>query len=155
MGGRYWSTFFPAFVVLGLGLAVSVAPLTTAVMGSVGQDRAGTASGINNTVARVGGVLAIAVLGIVIVRVFSSRLNHSLANLTIPATVLHAIQSNEIKLAGLRLPAGLNAGTAAAIRTSVSQAFVFGFRLVMLICAGLSITSAAVAWLMIPARPSG
>ena len=155
VGGRYWSTFFPAFVVLGLGLAVSVAPLTTAVMGSVGQDRAGAASGINNTVARVGGVLAIAVLGIVIVRVFSSRLNHSLANLTIPPTVLHAIQSNEIKLAGLRLPAGLNAGTAAAIRTSVSQAFVFGFRLVMLICAGLSMTSAAVAWLMIPAKPSG
>ena len=155
VGGRYWSTFFPAFVVLGLGLAVSVAPLTTVVMGSVSQDRAGAASGINNTVARVGGVLAIAVLGIVIVRVFSTHLNHSLANLTIPATVLHAIQSNEIKLAGLRLPAGLNAGTAAAIRTSVSQAFVFGFRLVMLICAGLSMTSAAVAWLMIPAKPSG
>ena len=116
---------------------------------------AGTASGINNAVARVAGVLAIAVLGIVVVRVFSAHLNHSLANLTIPPTVLHAIQSNEIKLAGLQLPAGVSAGTAALIRTSVSQAFVFAFRLVMLICAGFSMTSAAVAWLMIPARPSG
>src|SRR5579872_1783041 len=128
VGGGYWSTFFPAFVVLGLGMAVSVAPLTTVVMGSVNQDRAGTASGINNAVARIGGVLAIAVFGIVIVRAFTSHLNHSLANLTIPPSILHAIQSNEIKLAGLQLPAGLNAGMAAVIRTSVSQAFVFGFR---------------------------
>ena len=155
VGGGYWSTFFPAFVVLGLGMAVSVAPLTTVVMGSVNQDRVGAASGINNAVARVAGVLAVAVFGIVIVRAFSSQLNDSLANLTIPPSILHAIQSNEIKLAGLQLPAGLNPGMAAVIRTSVSQAFVFGFRLVMLICAGLSITSAAMAWLMIPAKPVG
>lgn len=154
VGGGYWRTFFPAFVVLGLGMAVSVAPLTTVVMGSVNQDRAGTASGINNAVARVAGVLAIAVFGIVIVRAFSSHLDHSLANLTIPPSSLHAIQSNEIKLAGLQLPAGLNAALATVIRRSVSQAFVFGFRLVMLICAGLSMTSAAFAWLMIPAKPS-
>lgn len=102
--------------------------------------------------ARVAGVLAVAVFGIVIVKAFSSHLNGSLANLAIPRSIRGAIQSNEIKLAGLQLPAGLNPGMAAAIRTSVSQAFVFGFRLVMLVCAGLSITSAAMAWLMIPAK---
>ena len=101
VGGGYWSTFFPAFVVLGLGMAVSVAPLTTVVMGSVNQDRAGAASGINNAVARVAGVLAIAVFGIVMVSAFRSQLNDALANLTIPPSILHAIQSNEIKLAGL------------------------------------------------------
>jgi predicted MFS family arabinose efflux permease len=152
VGGGYWSTFFPAFVVLGLGMAISVAPLTTVVMSSVSQDRAGAASGINNAVARVAGVLAIAVFGIVIVKAFSSHLNQSLVNLTIPPGILQAIQSREIKLAGLPLPAGLDAGLAIEVRSSVSQAFVFGFRIVMLICAGLSIISAATAALSIPAK---
>src|SRR5712692_597615 len=145
LGGSYWVTFFPGFVVLGIGMAVSVAPLTTVVMGSVNQDSAGTASGINNAVARIAGLLAIAVLGIVVVKAFSSHLNYSLAHLTLPPGILRAVRSNEIQLAGLQLPAGLDANTATVIRASVSQAFVFAFRLVMLICAGLSMASAAVA----------
>ena len=148
----YWKTFFPAFVVLGLGMAISVAPLTTVVMSSVGQDRAGTASGVNNAVARVAGVLAIAVFGIVMVRLFSSNLNRNLASASLPPGILQYIRSNEIKLAGLDLPSGLDANTTALVRVSISRAFVFGFRTVMLICAGLSLASAAVASLMIPAR---
>jgi predicted MFS family arabinose efflux permease len=153
VGGGYWSAFFPAFMVLGLGMAISVAPVTTVVMNSVSQDRAGAASGINNAVARVAGVLAIAVFGIVIVKAFSSHLNQSLANLTLPPGILHALQSNEIKLAGLPTPPGLEPGMAAGIRSAVSHAFVFGFRIVMLICAGLSIVSAATAWRTIPGKP--
>ena len=150
VGGNYWKTFFPAIIVLGFGMAVTVAPLTTVVMNSVSQDRAGSASGINNAVARVAGVLAIAVLGIVMVSALSSRLNRSLTHFGLPANVVREIQANEIKLAGSQAPAGLDPSTKNAVEKSIAEAFVFGFRTVMLICAGLSLISAAVGWLVIP-----
>ena len=150
IGDSYWKSFFPALVILGLGMTVTVAPLTTVVMNSVEEDRVGAASGINNAVARVAGVLAIAVLGIVMVKAFSFYLNRSLAGLSLPSYILQELQANEIKLAGLQLPAGLDPTANAAIKEYVREAFVYGFRIVMLICSGLSLASAAVAWLMIP-----
>jgi EmrB/QacA subfamily drug resistance transporter len=145
----YWKAFFPPVIVLGFGMAVTVAPLTTVVMNSVNQDRVGAASGVNNAVARVAGVLAIAVLGIVMVEVFGSRLNSSLAHLSLPPAIVRELQAEEIKLAGLQVPVGLDPGTRTAVKESVKEAFVSGFRIVMLICSGLSVASAAVAWLMI------
>ena len=152
VGASYWKSFFPAFIVLGLGMAISVAPLTTVVMGSADQKRAGAASGINNAVARVASVLAIAILGIVMVRMFRSSLVQSLSAQALPPGILQYIQSNAIKLAGLDLPIGLDANTIVTIRASISHAFVFGFRIEMLICSGLSVASGVVAWLMVPGK---
>jgi predicted MFS family arabinose efflux permease len=152
VGGSYWTTFFPAFMVLGLGMAISVAPLTTVVMSSVDQARAGTASGINNAVSRVAGVLAVAILGVVMVSAFSIRLQHSLAGLNLDLAALHQIQSSVIRLASLEVPAGLPAQTSSAIQAAIAHAFIFGFRLIMLICAALAVASAAVASRMIPSR---
>jgi EmrB/QacA subfamily drug resistance transporter len=149
VGEGYWRTFFPAIMVLGFGMAVTVAPLTTIVMNSVSKDRVGSASGINNAVARIAGVLAIAIFGIVMVRAFGAELNHSLAHLSLSPAILQELHADEIKLAGLQVPHGLNPSTSTAIGESVKEAFVFGFRIVMLACAGLSLASAAVAWLTI------
>ena len=150
IGGSYWKTFFPAVVVLGLALAVTVAPLTTVVMNSVKQDRAGTASGINNAVARIAGVLSIAVLGIVMVKCFASRLDSGLAHFSLPPAVQKELHAGENKLAGLQVPAGLDLSATAIVRKFIGEAFVFSFRIVMMICVVLSLASAAVAWLMIP-----
>jgi EmrB/QacA subfamily drug resistance transporter len=150
VGGSYRTTFLPAVVVLGLGMAVSVAPLTTVVMESIDQDRVGTASGINNAVARVAGLLAIAVFGVVMVTEFGSHVNSSLAAIAMPDEARSELRSNEIKLAALKPPRGVDPAAAAAIKSSISAAFVFSFRLIMGICAALAVASAAVAWQMIP-----
>jgi MFS family permease len=149
IAGSYWKSFFPAVVVLGFGMAVTVAPLTTVVMNSAGPDRVGTASGINNAVARVAGVLGIAVLGIVMVSAFSSRLNQRLAGLKLSPVVLREIQAEETKLAGLQPPASVDPNIRATVKSSVAEAFVFGFRLVMLLCAGLSVLSALVSSILV------
>lgn len=149
VGGSYWRTFFPGFVVLGLGMAMTVAPLTTAVMGAVDQNLTGTASGINNAVARVAGLLAIAVLGMAMVHFFSHYLNERITALALPADLARAVRSNELRLAAINIPKGLDSMTAAKLADSIDRAFVIGFRLNMLICAGLSVASSFFAWRMI------
>jgi EmrB/QacA subfamily drug resistance transporter len=149
IGGSYWRTFFPAVVVLGFGMAVSVAPLTTVVMGSIEADRAGTASGINNALARVAGLLAIAVFGVVMVAGFGNHLNRALSRLSMPDSARSELQSNETKLAALKAPAGVDPATATAIESSIAASFVLSFRLIMWICAALAVGSAVAAWRMI------
>jgi len=152
VGANYWRAFFPAFMVLGFGMAISVAPLTTVVMSSVDESRAGTASGVNNAVARVAGVLAVAVLGILMLRLFSFSLNHSLTGELLPPGILQYVRSNESKLAGLELPPAADSSATALIRAAISRSFVFGFRIEMFICAALSLASGAVAWLLVPGK---
>ena len=147
----YWTAFFPAFVVLGLGMAITVAPLTTVVMNSVEQERAGTASGINNAVARVAGVLAVAVLGAVMAAAFAYSLPRSLARLNLNAGIVQQLESNVARLGSLDAPPGVDSQTAAEIRSAIAEAFIFGFRLIVLVCAVLAIASAGVAWRKIPA----
>jgi len=151
VGTTYWTSFFPAFVILGLGMAISVAPLTTVVMSSVEQDRAGTASGINNAVARVAGVLAVAVLGVFMVRAFGHTLNQFLGSLNLHPNLVHEIQSNEAKLGGL-VASNQDPKTTAMIRSAVDQAFVFGFRIIIVLCAALALGSAMIASRMIPSK---
>jgi hypothetical protein len=119
-------------------------------MSSVDQARVGTASGINNAASRVAGVLAVAVLGMGMVSAFGRRLQQLLSGLDLAPVVLHKIQLNVIRLGGLEVPPGLDEQTSSAIRAAIAQAFVFGFRLIMLLCAGLALASAAVASRMIP-----
>lgn len=149
IGGSYWTTFFPPVVVLGLGMAVSVAPLTTAVMNAVPKNRAGIASGVNNAVSRVGGLLGIAVLGIVVLHAFNRELDFSLARLVMPSEVRRSVDDQRIRLAGAELPPGIDDQTHTALRRAIDESFVAGFRVVMMTAVGLALVSAVCALILI------
>jgi EmrB/QacA subfamily drug resistance transporter len=154
IGGPYWRTFFPAMLVLGLGMAVTVAPLTTIVMGSVDDRFAGAASGINNAVSRLAGMLAVAVLGAVAVGVFGSVLAARLKALDLPPEARRAVLREVPKLAGAMVPPGLAGAEPALVAHALAQALAGSFRVIMLAAAGLAAASAACAWVTLRPRPA-
>jgi hypothetical protein len=153
-GGSYWTTFFPAIVFLGLGMAITVAPLTTTVLGATEERYSGIASGINNAVARVAGLLAIAVLGIVVSAVFNASLASNTASLHLSPVVQQALDAQRGQLAGTTVPASVDpsSDTYKALSSAIAQSFVSAFRVAILIGAGLSLISSLCAWLMIPGK---
>ena len=150
--GSYWTTFFPAVLVMGLGMTITVTPLTTAVMGAVEQRHAGIASGINNAVSRTAGLLAIAVFGIVALAVFTSSLESHLATLHLSPAVSQLIDAQRTRLAGITIPTNVSAEAQAALKRAIDESFVSAFRLVSLLGAVLALLSALSAWLLIEGK---
>jgi EmrB/QacA subfamily drug resistance transporter len=154
----YWGSFLPGVVILGLGMAISVAPLTTTVMSSVSEELSGVASGINNAVSRAAGLLAIAIFGVVMLHVFSSDLNERLNSMNIPEVTRRFVYDQEIKLAGLEVPKELSSEQQSQLRRAVAEAFVSGYRVTMIIAALLAVGASLSAWAFIPgtfdAQPS-
>ncbi len=152
VGGSYWTTFFPAVVVLGLGMALTVAPLTATVMGAVPEHYAGTASGINNAASRVAGLLAIAMFSLLMLAVFSGALRSGLVDAGLPAQVEAAVYERRGDLTGLEPPTDLTDVQQRAVRGVVSSAYLSGFRVVMAVSAGLAVLGARVAWGMVEGK---
>jgi hypothetical protein len=149
LGGSYWTAFFPGILVLGLGMTISVAPLTTTVMGAVEGSHAGIASGINNAVSRCAGLLAVAVLGILMLGLFGRGLDRRLDGLGMPPEARRAIEGQREKLAALKIPAGWAEPARTEARSAVDRAFLDGFRGVMWTAAGLALlASLSAAWLI-------
>src|SRR5690349_5997651 len=126
---NYCTSFLPAVIVLGLGMAITVAPLTTTVMDSVGEEQAGTASGINNAVSRTAGLLAIAVFGVVILHTFSHQLTVRLSESGIDEQLQNSVLEQRVRLAGLEVPKTEDAATEESVKQIVARSFVSGFRL--------------------------
>ncbi len=145
VGGSYWTTFFPAVAVLAFGMAITVAPLTTTVMAAVESQHAGVASGVNNAVARVAGLLAIAVFGVVLTQAFETRARPSLDRVGLSAEARATVDRELPKLAGAdveRAPT-LEPSQQSAVRRIIDDAFVSAFRLVMLGAAALALLASA------------
>ena len=154
--GSYWTTFFPSVVLLGFGMTISVAPLTTTVMNAVGKNWAGIASGVNNAVSRTAGLISVAALGLVMLHVFNIRLDRRLPGIAVSDDIHHALDAQRVKLAGAVMPADLDPAVQTALRKAINQSFVSGFRAVMAISTALAVLSALIAWLLIrgPAAPT-
>jgi len=155
ISGNYWTSFFPAVIVLGLGMAISVAPLTTTVMTAVGEEQAGVASGINNAVSRTAGLLAIAVFGVMMLYIFSQTLASRMNELQLDDRVRHSVYDERVKLAGLEVPSDIDSATREQLKAAVAAAFVKGFRVIMFTSAALALASAASSWFLIKkSRPA-
>ncbi|MBA3450041.1 MAG: DHA2 family efflux MFS transporter permease subunit [Chloroflexia bacterium] len=153
--GSYWTTFFPAAVVLGIGMAITVPPLTTAIMSAVPQHLAGTASGINNAVARTAGLIAIAIFGVLVSTVFARQLTSELDAIPdLPPAVREAVEAQRADLAAAQPPLDTDPEIAAAVNDAIDSAFVAGFRAAMLVGAGMALAGALIAWRVVEGKPT-
>jgi predicted MFS family arabinose efflux permease len=147
-----WTTFFPAVVMLGLGMAASVAPLTTTVMTSVSGNRAGAASGINNAVSRTAGLLGVAIFGILMLQGFNHELDSRVKQLNLAPEARQALDEQRIRLAGAEVPSSISNEQQASLKDAINQSFIFGFRLVMWSAAALALLSSVTAYMMIKGK---
>jgi hypothetical protein len=139
-------TFLPGLLLVGAGLGLTAAPLSTTVMGSMSEARLGLASGINSTLTRLAGVLAVATLGPVAIISFGQSLTGRTSALGLPPAQYAELRRETVKLAEARPPAGLSPAASAEVMKAIRLAFVDAFRLVARIAAVLSWLGAVLAW---------
>jgi len=152
IGGSYWTTFFPAVVVLGFGMALSVAPLTTTVMAVVPSHHAGLASGINNAASRVAALLSFALSSMIVLHIFNYNLDRHLQTIELAPQIRQSIDEQRVQLANIEVPAGPSQNVSAALEQAIDRAFVTSFRVSVLISAALALASTLSAWLMIEGK---
>jgi len=152
IGGSYWTTFFPATVVLGVGLSIVVPAVTTVALNSVDVGHSGLASAINNAFSQTAGLLAVAVLGVLMFSVFGGALDARLENLDLPVEARQYLEGEKAKLGGAEVPEALAKRPAAAVERAIDGAFVSGYRVVMFVIAGMALASALSAALLIKSK---
>ena len=145
VGGSYWATFFPAVLVLGVGMSISVAPLTTAVMNAVPVEQAGVASGINNAVSRLASLISVALFGLILLVAFDHNLRQRLDRLHPPAAQRDAIESQRAQLGAIQTQDP-------TLRQAIDRSFVFAFRRILWLAVALSLASAVSAQLLTSKR---
>jgi EmrB/QacA subfamily drug resistance transporter len=141
-GSTYWTSFFPGLLVVGIGMGLTVAPLTATVMSSADPRYVGSASGINNAVSRMAGLLAIAALGALLWSSFNAKLDATL-------TATHATSAQRAAVAIERPKMGATTIADPALRAAILNAYRGGFTNATYACAILALLAALVAALTI------
>jgi EmrB/QacA subfamily drug resistance transporter len=154
--GSYWTSFFPAAVVLGVGLSVLVPAVTTVALNSVDVRHEGLASAINNAFSQTAGLLAVAVLGVIMFISFGSSLNDRLAALDLPPEARQQLEEGKVKLGAAQAPESLGPAQSANVERAIDEAFVSGYRVVMLVAVAMALASALSAALLLEGKkPEG
>lgn len=149
---NYWRDFFPAILVMSLGMTTSVAPLTTTVMTAVEERHAGIASGINNAVSRTASLIAIAVFGVIVLITFNHNLDRKISDISPDART--QLNGQRYKLAYASLPESFDESTRLAAKQIVNESFIAGFKNAAYFAAFLAFLSAMCAWLLIEGKVS-
>ncbi|HXJ33146.1 MAG TPA: MFS transporter [Candidatus Eisenbacteria bacterium] len=142
IGGSYWTTFFPPMLLTGIGMALTVAPLTSTVMGTVTPSEAGVASGVNNTVARVAALLAVAIVGTLTLPLFSRALTRRLEPVAVTPAVRQLLLAERRSLADIAIPASIAGSERPVLQRLVGDAFVESFQWVAIISACCALAGA-------------
>ena len=149
MPTSYWTSYFPSLLIAGIGMGVTVAPLTTAVMNAAPTSESGTASGINNLASRLAQLLGVAVMSILVLAFFGRTLDTQLPQLDLPEQAMIAINEQRLSLATLAIPDTLSTTQTEQVQQTVNSGFLAGFRVAMLTGAGFAAFSSIAAWWLI------
>jgi EmrB/QacA subfamily drug resistance transporter len=147
---NYWTSYFPAVLLLGIGATFFIAPLTTTVFDASDPALSGLASGINNAVARTAGLLAIALFGVVFTAVFSMGFDGRLQGARVSAQTQRLAGAEKARFAGGTVPAGVPAADRPAVTVAIRQGVLDGFRGVQYASAAVSFLAALIAFFALP-----
>jgi EmrB/QacA subfamily drug resistance transporter len=147
----YWFTFLPGIVVFGLGMSLTVAPLTATVMGVVGNQFSGVASGVNNALSRVASVFANAVFGALAVVLFAGVVGRKVDGLGLDARDRREVMAETAKLGDAKVPEdvrtwtmGADGGVATQVEAAYRDGFIEVYQVIMRIAAGMAFAGALV-----------
>ena len=143
LNASYWKDFLPGLILFGLGMSLCIAPLTTAVLGAVPDKFSGLASGVNNAVTRLAGLVGIAIMTSMIVMWFHHYLEMALINMPIDASLKQELLGRSQDLAGLQ-------GQSTEVDGIIRVAYLESFRSVMISAALLSFSSSLCALVFLP-----
>jgi MFS family permease len=133
----YATELLPALLVFSIGLSATVAPLTATVLSDADEEHAGIASGVNNAIARAGGLLGVAALGAVIAGQFSGALRDRIDTTTLSPAGQAVVRSTEQRVLARADVSGLPAAEGATVRRATEAASVDAFHIGMGISAAL------------------
>ena len=141
----YFLTFFPGIFVLGLGMSITIVPLTETVMSSVGNQLSGMASGINNATTQMSNVLAIAIFGALAVFFFNSGMENRLKNSQLSKNDRTLVISQAVNLGNAQVPEKIEESDRASIKAFYRESFIDAYKNVMTLAAMLCFTGASMS----------